>query len=95
VMLTIHLHLMPTLRISGDISPLHLYATMAYEGKTLPLTAIIRLVTSDQSSKQEASYTIMKGQLQYRDFLLKFFAVATMSKPRMRTESVDVNFHIF
>ena len=94
-MLTNHLYLMSRLRISGDISPLPLYATMAYEGKTLPLTVIIRVVTSGQSSKQKDSYTIMKGQLQYRDFLLKFFAVATMSKPRIRTESVDVNFHIF
>jgi hypothetical protein len=68
---------------------------MAYEGTTLPLTVIIRVVTSDQSSKQEVSYTIMKGQLQYRNILLKFFAVATMPKPQMRIESVDVKFHIF
>ena len=92
-MLTTHLQPVPRLRMSGDISPLPLYATVAQKGKTLPLTVII--VTSDQSSKQEISYTITKGQLQYREFLLKFFSVATVSKPRMRIQSVDVNFHTF
>jgi hypothetical protein len=92
-MLTTHLHLVPRLRMSGDISPLPLYDTMAQKGKTLHLTTFI--ATSDQSSKQEVSYTIMKGQLQYCDFLLKLFLFATMSKTRMRIERVDVNCHTF